>query len=57
MTRIGRPKLYDKEIKTAITNKTARDLERFAERDNRTVSDLVRSAIAAHLKRLARREA
>ena len=45
------------QVKTKITDKAHEQLRRFAERDNRTVSDLVRDAIAAHLKRLQRHEA
>jgi hypothetical protein len=51
-----RPRLFDVEVKTALPNKTHEELRQFAERDNRTVSDLVRDAIAAHLKRLAKKE-
>jgi predicted transcriptional regulator len=52
-----RPKQFDTEVRTKITGKAHADLQRLAERDARTVSDLVRDAIAAHLKRLKRQEA
>jgi hypothetical protein len=45
-----RPKLFDVEIKTALPNKTHEELQRLAERDNATVSDLVRGAIGNYLK-------
>jgi predicted DNA-binding protein len=51
-----RPKLFDVEVKTALTNRTHQELQRFAERDGRPVSDLIRDAISAHLKKLQRQE-
>jgi hypothetical protein len=51
---VPRPKLYDKKIKTALTE-TLRDLQRFASRDNATVSDLVRAAIGTTSATDARR--
>jgi predicted DNA-binding protein len=53
---VPRPRLFDVEIKTALPNRTHQELQRLAARDGRTVSDLVRDAIAAHLKRLAKKE-
>jgi hypothetical protein len=47
---VPRPKLFDVEIKTGLTAKTHGELQRLAQRDATTVSDLIRHAIKRYLR-------
>jgi metal-responsive CopG/Arc/MetJ family transcriptional regulator len=53
---VGRPKQFDTEVRTKVTDETLRDLQRFANRDNATVSDLVRAAIRNYLTNRRKKE-